>query len=184
MSNANAMVGTRGARPPGRARSEQLQRLLSQQDRTLRALKETLRESLSASQDVTDVEEQSADIEDLSVRLAVLELSSRTVQGIEAALRRLGAGRYATCAVCGSGIAPVRLRALPFADLCRGCQEKHDTVWASGGRRTTTLSEASLMESLLTPSFGLSAVRHATRMQVAPKGTGSWSGRIHEPAEC
>jgi RNA polymerase-binding transcription factor DksA len=96
----------------------------------LRAHRDAIREYVPGSQGVTDVEEQSADVEDLSVGLAVLEISSRAVQGIEEALRRLDTGRYATCSGCGSGIASVRLRALPFADLCRGCQEKRDTVSA------------------------------------------------------
>jgi DnaK suppressor protein len=125
---STAMTGTRSTRPLGRAPYQQLQRLLSQQDGMLRARKEALREGVP-SWGVIDVEEQSGDGEDLSVGLAVLELSARTVQGIEGALRRLDAGQYATCAACGSAIASVRLRALPFADLCRRCQEEHDSAW-------------------------------------------------------
>ena len=58
--------------------------------------------------------------------LAALGLTARTVQSIETALRRFDAGTYGVCLECGNPVEPARLRALPFAGLCRGCQELHD----------------------------------------------------------
>jgi RNA polymerase-binding transcription factor DksA len=65
-----------------------------------------------------------------------LELTSQTVQDIEAALRRLEAAELGACSDCRSRISGARLRALPFAALCRGCQEKQDIAATSvaGGR--------------------------------------------------
>ena len=54
---------------------------------------------------------------------SVLELTSRTVQGIETALHRLDAGEFGTCSDCRCRISDTRLRALPFAARCLACQE-------------------------------------------------------------
>jgi RNA polymerase-binding transcription factor len=63
--------------------------------------------------------------------LAVLEALDRTVQQIDAALARLQAGRYGSCAGCGDPIPLARLRAVPFATLCVPCQSRRE----SGGAR-------------------------------------------------
>jgi DnaK suppressor protein len=57
---------------------------------------------------------------------AMASLSSRTVQLIETSLRRLQTGTYGRCTDCEEPIATARLRALPFADACRDCQERRD----------------------------------------------------------
>ena len=44
------------------------------------------------------------------------------LQMIDHALADLEAGRYGTCAECGTRIAPKRLKALPFATRCIECQ--------------------------------------------------------------
>ena len=44
------------------------------------------------------------------------------LQRIDNALADLDAGRYGTCAECGTQIAPKRLKALPFATRCIECQ--------------------------------------------------------------
>jgi len=75
---------------------------------------------------VMDFEEHSLDAEEQRVGFSVLELTSRTVQGIETALQRLEAGEFGTCSYCRCGISDARLRVLPFAALCRACQERHD----------------------------------------------------------
>jgi DnaK suppressor protein len=77
---------------------------------------------------VIDDEEHSMDAEELGIGAAVLQLTSQTVQGIESALRRVEAGAYGTCSDCASRISSARLRALPFADRCRACQETQDTA--------------------------------------------------------
>jgi RNA polymerase-binding transcription factor DksA len=66
----------------------------------------------------------------------VLPISPAQVelQQVEAALRRLAAGRYATCAVCGEEIEPERLDAVPYADRCRSCAEGGRAAAGRGAR--------------------------------------------------
>ena len=57
---------------------------------------------------------------------AVAAISSRTVPRLETSLERLRAGTYGRCSDCDRPIGTARLRALPFADACRDCQERRD----------------------------------------------------------
>ena len=57
------------------------------------------------------------------ISAAVVEITSRTLQDIEGALERLESGTYGRCTDCGAEIPAARLRAMPFADRCRDCQE-------------------------------------------------------------
>ena len=43
---------------------------------------------------------------------------------IEAALRRIDEGTYGVCQRCGRQIAPERLEALPYAELCIDCKRE------------------------------------------------------------
>ena len=56
------------------------------------------------------------------VDLPLLESLDRTLRQIDAALKRLRAGRYGRCADCSEPIPLARLSALPFATLCTPCQ--------------------------------------------------------------
>jgi len=93
----------------------------------LRNRRQILRDGLPTwMSGVMDVEEHSLDAEGRGIGFSVLELTYRTVQGIETALQRLEAGEFGTCSECRCRIGDARLRALPFAALCRACQETHD----------------------------------------------------------
>jgi RNA polymerase-binding transcription factor len=78
--------------------------------------------------DATDEPASSEAHEARSLRLAMASLTSRTVQLVEAALGRLQAGTYESCSECGGRIPLERLRALPFTDSCRDCQERRDVA--------------------------------------------------------
>ena len=123
---------TRGA---DRARHGKLEQLLSQQGTILRNRRQLLREDLPAeASGVKDIEERSSDAETQDVGFSVLELTSRTVQGIETALQRLKTGAFGRCSDCRCKISDARLRALPFAALCHACQERRDMAagWRGG----------------------------------------------------
>ncbi|HET7293495.1 MAG TPA: TraR/DksA family transcriptional regulator, partial [Vicinamibacteria bacterium] len=60
------------------------------------------------------------------ISAAIFEITSWTLRDIDSALERLQNGDYGTCSDCGTEIAELRLRALPFADRCRDCQERAD----------------------------------------------------------
>jgi DnaK suppressor protein len=129
---ATTIHRVRGA---NRARHGQLTQLLSQQRSILRNRRQVLRDALPTEMGgVTDAEELSLDAEEQGVGFGVLELTSRTVQGIELALQRLEAGRFGTCSDCRCRISDARLRALPFASLCLACQERHDMATGWGAR--------------------------------------------------
>jgi DnaK suppressor protein len=118
---------THRIRGADRARQEKLEQLLGQQGAVLRNRKQILQDGLpTATSGVLDFEEHSLDAEEQGVGFSVLELTSRTVRGIETALQRLEAGKFGACSDCRCRISDARLRALPFAALCLACQERHD----------------------------------------------------------
>jgi DnaK suppressor protein len=88
----------------------------------------SLRESLPAEvAEVKDAEEQSVDDFVQEVDLALMQMKSATLGKIDEAIQRLEAGSYGSCAECGAEISEARLKALPFASLCRDCQEREET---------------------------------------------------------
>ena len=98
--------------------------LLGQQSAALRNRKQILQDGQpTATSGVLDFEEHSLDAEEQGVGFSVLDLTSRTVRGIETALQRLEAGKFGTCSDCRCRISDARLRALPFAALCLACQQ-------------------------------------------------------------
>jgi DnaK suppressor protein len=75
-----------------------------------------------------DFAEQVTQRENDDVLGAISSSARAELAQVEAALRRLAQGRYATCSVCGGDIEPERLGAVPYTDRCRSCAE--------GGRST------------------------------------------------
>ena len=57
-----------------------------------------------------------------------LNSDSRLGQRLRAAIDRLKEGSYGACLECGRGIAPKRLKAIPWAELCIQCQERADDI--------------------------------------------------------
>jgi DnaK suppressor protein len=62
--------------------------------------------------------------------LALRDHNRLLIEAVDAALARIEAGTYGTCATCGQPIPPERLEALPSAAHCIECQKK-----AQAGRR-------------------------------------------------
>ncbi len=56
--------------------------------------------------------------------LALIGNMRRTVEAIDAALKRLAAGTYGQCEACGTPIDRARLEALPYASRCVRCQTR------------------------------------------------------------
>jgi DnaK suppressor protein len=86
----------------------------------LRSLRETL--PVEAGM-VRDAEEQSVDDFVTEVDMALMQMKSETLSKIDQAIARLEDGTYGLCQECDQEIAAARLKALPFASLCRDCQE-------------------------------------------------------------
>jgi RNA polymerase-binding transcription factor DksA len=108
-------------------RSSLLRRLLERHTVELIARKRELRGPMQAVEAAEAVDSSLAR-EARGLWAATASLSSRTVQLIEASQQRLQAGTYGRCADCGRPIASARLRALPFAEACRDCQDRRDQM--------------------------------------------------------
>lgn len=91
----------------------------------LRTRRETLPDEVAQ---VKDAEEQSVHDFVQDVELALMEMKSETLAKIDDAMIRLEAGTYGTCAECGDEIAEARLQAVPFAALCRDCQQREEDI--------------------------------------------------------
>jgi len=83
------------------------------------------RESIRISQvaDPLDMTQQAAERE-----LAVVNLDrgTATARRLRAAMDRVDIGTYGVCLECEEHIAPNRLKAIPWAELCIRCQEAAD----------------------------------------------------------
>jgi DnaK suppressor protein len=101
-----------------------LKGILEDRRRDIHEKLRSLREGIPSDKaEVTDAEEQSVNDFVQDVDLALMQMKSETLKKIDQALLRLEEGTYGVCQECEKEIAPPRLRALPFANLCRDCQE-------------------------------------------------------------
>jgi DnaK suppressor protein len=116
---------TRKTENDDRERYLLLRGMLEDRRREIHEKLRSLREAIpAASHDVRDAEEQSVDEFVQEVDLALMQMKSETLKKIDAAILRLEQGSYGRCQECDQEIAAARLRALPFAVLCRDCQEQ------------------------------------------------------------
>lgn len=81
----------------------------------------------SGTRSLADVGENSElDIQD-DIEFALIQMKAETLARIDAALNRLEEGSYGYCYECDEEIINQRLRVLPFAARCRGCEEVRET---------------------------------------------------------
>ena len=73
--------------------------------------------------DPLDMTQQAAERE---VAMQMLDRESALVRRLRSALGRINDGSYGLCLDCEEEIAPKRLKAIPWAELCIGCQERAD----------------------------------------------------------
>jgi DnaK suppressor protein len=110
-----------------RERYDVLKGMLEERRREIHEKLRSLRETLPAEvAEVKDAEEQSVDDFVQEVDFALMQMKSETLAKIDEAIQRLEAGTYGVCSECGSEIGEARLKALPFAALCRSCQEEEE----------------------------------------------------------
>ena len=116
-----------------RKRYEVLSKMLRDREAEIKNKLRLLREVMpTESTQVKDAEEQSMEDFVLGMDFALMEMESETLKKIDEALRRLEQGSYGDCAECGQKIAEPRLKALPFANTCRECQEHREELAESG----------------------------------------------------
>jgi DnaK suppressor protein len=143
-------------------RVEALRRLLAGHKNALRARKRLLRDDISPEPGQgCDAVESNADNFARDLGAALVEVTARTVQGIEDALHRIKSGTYGVCLDCEASIPSLRLEALPFAERCRDCQQQLDSIAMSTRRPRAVRPEAGRSPTRGTTSPSRrSAIRH------------------------
>jgi DnaK suppressor protein len=113
--------------------TETKQRLTGRRDALRRALagdmsllSEQHEESVGDEIDAAIATEQS------EVRSQMASFESRELAQIENALDRIKQGSYGHCETCGQAIAPMRLKALPYATECIACARNEERRGAGG----------------------------------------------------
>jgi RNA polymerase-binding protein DksA len=123
-------------------RYEVLSQMLTERQAEIRNKLRSLREVLPATAtQVKDAEEQSVEDFVLGMDFALMEMESQTLRKIDEALLRLGEGTYGVCTDCDEAISEARLTALPFATLCRDCQEQAEESEAQRNARPSRFFE-------------------------------------------
>jgi DnaK suppressor protein len=61
-----------------------------------------------------------------AVAVQILDRESTLVRRLRSAIDRIKGGAYGICLQCEEEIAPKRLKAVPWAELCIHCQERAD----------------------------------------------------------
>jgi DnaK suppressor protein len=83
------------------------------------------REAL-AIQSSPDEQDRIQDAREREMAIGNIERDSGRLRDVQAALRRIDAGAFGSCAECESDINPKRLAAIPWAPSCIVCQEAAD----------------------------------------------------------
>jgi len=123
-------------------RYEVLSQLLTERQTEIRNKLRSLREVLPAAvTQVKDDEERSMEDFVLGMDFALMEMESETLRKIDDALLRLDEGTYGVCSECDESISEMRLKALPFASLCRDCQEQAEESEAARHARPSRFFE-------------------------------------------
>jgi DnaK suppressor protein len=106
-----------------------LKEMLAERRREVQEKLRSLRETLPVEAGVVrDAEEQSVDDFVTEVDMALMQMKSETLSRIDQAIARLENGTYGRCQECDREISAARLKALPFAALCRNCQEDTEST--------------------------------------------------------
>jgi DnaK suppressor protein len=74
------------------------------------------------------------------VAVQILDRESTLVRRLRSAIDRIKDGAYGICLQCEEEIAPKRLKAIPWAELCIDCQEMADDL-ASQKKRITDFGD-------------------------------------------
>ncbi|PYP99292.1 MAG: hypothetical protein DMF82_25265 [Acidobacteria bacterium] len=118
------MTTTKDKGTRNRERHQVLKAMLEERRNQIHSKLKTLRETLPAEASVvTDTEEQSVNDFVRDVELALIEMTSETLGQIDQALQRLEDGTYGA-------------KAVPFATLCRACQEALESRHAADRERS------------------------------------------------
>ena len=118
----------------GGRRIDALKRLLAKERAdTLARVKELMREQArNGGQPPADEMDVARSLSEVETHAALFDRAQERLSAIDAAIARLGAGVYGTCARCGDEIPLARLQVIPFAQYCVDCQNEANTEARSG----------------------------------------------------
>jgi DnaK suppressor protein len=125
--------------PRQTSRHDELKRALEDRrrsiDSSIRDRLSTVRSEWAGANTVGVLDEWEVADVDLQedIELALIQIAQETIRRIDDALARLEAGHYGRCVECGDEISEARLRALPFAVRCVGCEQAREP--ATGRRQ-------------------------------------------------
>jgi DnaK suppressor protein len=114
---------------------ETKERLVYRRDALRRALAGDMSMLRSQHEDaVGDEIDAAIATEQSEIRSQMASFESRELAQIENALEKIRHGLYGRCETCDKVIAPVRLKALPYATECIACARRDESHAAGGGR--------------------------------------------------
>ncbi|HVP00275.1 MAG TPA: TraR/DksA family transcriptional regulator [Bryobacteraceae bacterium] len=82
---------------------------------------------------VADPIDMTQEASERDVAVQILDRESALVRQLRSALDRIRDGSYGICLQCEEEIAPKRLKAMAWAELCIHCQEKADSLGRQRG---------------------------------------------------
>ena len=100
-----------------------------------------MRDSIHIHQvaDAVDMTQQAAERE---MAVHKLDRDSALIRQLRSAIERLDDGAYGICLKCEEDIAPKRLKAIPWAEMCIHCQEMSDSRIAKTERSSMIMDNA------------------------------------------
>lgn len=82
----------------------------------------------SLHSDSSDMADMALDYASEEVTSQMAQVESRELEDIDKALERIVDGSYGCCQQCQQPIPVARLKALPYAEFCIGCQTKFEKI--------------------------------------------------------
>ena len=77
-------------------------------------------------QQVADLVDMTQQAVDHDIAVQILDREYTLARRLRSAIERIDDGSYGICLECEEEIAPKRLKAIPWAELCISCQERAD----------------------------------------------------------
>lgn len=113
------------------ASTKALQRKFSEVERQLASIREDLsaklqehRTGVLIEREPDDEGAEASQSFNRHLTVSLLERENDTLEEVDLALKRLRAGEYGICEICGQPIAEARLKALPWTRFCIQCADK------------------------------------------------------------
>src|SRR5258708_1228894 len=118
----------------GGGRIDALKRMLAKERAdTLARVKELMREQArNGGQPPADEMDVARSLSEVETHAALFDRAQERLSAIDAAIARLGAGVYGTCARCGDEIPLARLQVIPFAQYCVDWQKEGNSEAGRG----------------------------------------------------